>query len=327
MHVIFLRGSVPPAHEHPEKLVYDTIDNCEDMWTQLFYYYLKESGNTGELIYEGSSRGLRVDNRFTELWVPSIKHYKPHKKPGMIICRGGFRYYEPFLRRYPKVKKVYYGAGKRFYPQGYDEYDLILTDSPRQLEVIQKKKKPAALFIKPAATLFKPVSTEKTYDICFMANATQSRIKRHELLLNAFAGSEFRILNLGNYDKRLRQLAKRLNVIIKWGGWHRRKQLPRLISSCRVGICCSTNYDSCPRVIPEYLACNLPVVVTSNINFWDEQYINKDTGILATEDELIDAVKALLKLRPKPRRYYESNLSMECAARYLDGLIRSYVLK
>jgi len=30
MNIVFLRGSIPPVNEHPEKLLYDSIENCED---------------------------------------------------------------------------------------------------------------------------------------------------------------------------------------------------------------------------------------------------------------------------------------------------------
>ena len=104
---------------------------------------------------------------------------------------------------FPNAVKIYYGAGKRFYPTRYDNYNLFLVDSRKQLKTIRAKHKRAALFIKPAATLFKPVNVEKKYDICFVANAGQAKIKRHNLFLRAFAGSRFKILNLGNTNKKL----------------------------------------------------------------------------------------------------------------------------
>jgi len=32
--------------------------------------------------------------------------------------------------------------------------------------------------------------------------------------------------------------------------------------------------DSCPRVIPELLACGLPIVVLDKARFWKDKYIN-----------------------------------------------------
>ena len=324
MHIVFLRGSVPPTNEHPEKLYYKTVEECEDMWTQLFYYLLQKSGSQGELLYVNGSRHLKVNNFFQERWVCSLKDTKISSMPDLIICRGGFPYYDDFVKRFPKAKKIYYGAGKRFFPQtSYTNYDLFLVDSETQLKKVKAKgKKNVKLLIKPAATLFKPMNIPKKYDICFMANASTSRIKRHELILKSFARSRYSILNIGNTDKKFIRMAKELKVNIEWAGWHLRKELPKLINQCRVGICCSTNYDSCPRVIPEYLACNVPVIATKNINFWHKKYINKNTGVLVDDNKLISGVDYCIAHKIKPYQYYNKNLSMKKAARYLLGLIK-----
>jgi glycosyltransferase involved in cell wall biosynthesis len=323
MKIIFLRGSVPPANEHPEKLLYNFIEECEDQWTQLFYYLTKSLGATGELLYQGGNRESNFVD-FTDMWVKKIAKYDCGYEPDLIVCRGGFDYYDKFVKRFPKAKKVYYGAGKRYYPKtGFTHYDLFLADSKKQRKKIKAKGKRSKLFIKPAATLFKPYNVDKKYDICFMANASQSDIKRHILLIKSFANTEYTILNLGNTDKRLIQLAKKYNVNITWGGWHLRKHLPEKISQCKVGICCSTNYDSCPRVIPEYLACGLPVIATSNMNFWHDKYITNKTGVLVNEHDLLGGIQDALKIKAGVRRYYDNNLGMEKAVEHLKKLVEN----
>ena len=323
MNIIFLRGSVPPVNEHPEKLYYKTIEECEDMWTQLFYYLLQKNGSQGELLYINGNRKFRLNNFFQERWVHNLKKTDISFVPDLIICRGGFPYYDDFIKRFPKAKKIYYGAGKRFFPQTpYTNYNLFLVDSEKQLQSVKAKGKNVKLLIKPAATLFKPLNISKQYDICFMANASTSRIKRHELLLKSFAKSRYTVLNIGNTDKKFIKMAKELKVKTEWAGWHLRKELPKLINQCRVGICCSTNYDSCPRVIPEYLACNVPVVTTKNINFWHQKYINKNTGILVDENSLSNGVNYCISQKIEPYRYYNKNLSMKKAVKYLWRLIK-----
>jgi len=314
MKIVFLRGSIPPANEHPEKLLYDSIENCEDNWTQLFYYLTKKFNAHGELLYQGGIREFRVDDNFTERWVQKLKKYSPKYKPDLIISRGGFPFYDDFITKYSKAKKIYYGAGTRFYPQtDFTNYDLFLVDSQKQRHQIKAKGKRVSLFIKPAATLFKPYNVKKEYDICFMANASQSAIKRHKLLLKSFSNTKYKILNLGNKDKSLIKLAKKLNVDITWEGWDLRKNLPEKISKCKVGICCSTNYDSCPRVIPEYLACGLPIVVTNNMNFWQEKYITKESGILVDENKLLYGVKSVLNKTYNIKKFYDNNINMDIA--------------
>lgn len=323
MNVIFLRGAVPPEHEHPEKLFYDTIENCEDVWTQFFWYLLDQLGATGELVYVNGDREFQVNEKLTERWVPSLDVWRPDFKPDMIFCRGGFAYYDSFVKSYPEVVKIYYGAGARYYPQtDFTDYDLFLCDSRRQLKDIREKGKNAELFIKPAASLFRPFDVEKKYDVCFMANGTQAAIKRHEFLFRKLSGTGLSILNLGNYTDKITELATNFGTDVKFGGWHLRKDLPKLISLCKVGVCCSTNYDSCPRVIPEYLACGLPVIATSNINFWKDKYITKDTGMIVKDDDLVDGIQYCLGKEFNTRDYYDEYLSLTNAAVYLCKLLR-----
>ena len=322
MNIVFLRGALPRKSEHPEKLLYDSIAGCEDMWTQLFYYLVQELGARGELLYQGGDREFVVDSTFVERWVPSLSKCEPIQQPNLIVCRGGFPYYDKFVKRFPRASKVYYGAGKRFYPTtGYESYDLFLVDSRSQLKKICGRGRPASLYFKPAALLFKPEDVKKEFDVCFMANASQAKIKQHRLLLQSFAGSGVRILNLGNTNNDLVALAKKLGVDIEWGGWLPRKDLPKEISKCRVGVCCSTSYDSCPRVIPEYLACGLPVVVVSGMNLWYSKYIVPETGMSVAGNKLLYGVKELLKRKLNVVEYYNRHLSMAAAAGRLSAVI------
>jgi len=326
MNIIFLRGSIPPRHEHPKKVLYNCIENCSDVWTQLFYYLSKKFKAKAELLYQSDfeKRKFVVNSRFREKWLSKLETYKPSFYPDLIVCRGGFSYYDNFLKQYPKAKKVYYGAGTRYYPQSnFDTYDLFLVDSKKQKKEIKRKGKRVKLFIKPAATLFRPYNTKKKYDICFIANASQGTIKRHKLLLKTFSNTKYSILNLGNNSKEYVNKAKKLNVDINWAGWFLRKYLPEKISSCKVGVCCSTNYDSCPRVIPEYLACGIPVVATNNMNFWHEKYITEETGILVNGKNIMNGVEKMLNCDGNIKKYYDDNICMEKAVDHLYKLIKN----
>jgi len=323
MHIVFLRGSIPPDNEHPEKLEYSSIEECEDHWTQLFYEITKKLNAYGTIIYQGGKKRKYINNFFEERWVKSIPNFASKIKPDIIFARGGFPYYDPFIKFHKKAKKIYYGAGARYYPQTkFKNYDLFLVDSPYQKEqIIKKGKNNVYLFIKPAARLFKPKNVKKQYDICFMANATQGDIKRHRLFLKSLSGSNLSILSLGNKDNKYINLAKDLGLNITWGGWSLRKYLPKKISSCRIGVICCTNYDSCPRVIPEYLACNVPIIATDNMNFWHEKYITEETGILVDYKEILSGCNYLLNKDLNPVNYYNNNLNLDCASDYLVGLI------
>jgi hypothetical protein len=320
MKILFLRGSVPPKDEHPEKLYYNNIDSCEDMWTQLFYFFAKKNNATAEMLYWGGNRKFIVSDFFTEKWVPSFKTYLDFT-PDLIFCRGGFDFYDDLLVRYPRAKKIYYGAGKRYFcTTKFTDYNLFLVDSVRQLKFVRDRGKNVELFIKPAATLFRPIKKEKIYDVCVSVSYSADR-KRYDLLLKAFAGSKYKILNLGNVDKKYVDLARKMKVNIKWDGWSLRKFLPDKIAQCRVGLCCSDRNDSTPRVIPEFLACDVPVVVTDDVNIWNDKYINSHTGVFVKDDNILDGVKKVLNGKFSPRKYYDENLSIKCSVEHLNKII------
>jgi len=324
MHIVFLRGAVPPSSEHPEKLLYDSIESCEDMWTQLFHRVLQLAGATGELLYQTGTKDRRtvVSGPLVERWVPSIKKYTPEQLPDVIIARGGFDYYDGFVQRFPGAKKIHYGAGKRFYPQGYNDYDLFLVDTEKQLRKVCGKGRKAEYLLKPAATLFSPQDVDKIYDVCFMANATQADIKRHRFMVKSMYRSGLRILNIGLTDNKLIALAEQRGTDVVWQGWCRRHELPALISQCRIGMCCSNTVDSCPRVIPEYLACGLPVLVTPDVRFWRERYLTEDTGLSVSDDAVVSGAYWLMERALTPHPYYVANLSMDVASKRLVDQVK-----
>lgn len=331
MRVIFLRGSVPPAHEHPEKLLYDSIEECEDMWTQLFYTVSSKLGAEGVLVYQGGEKRLEVSDFFREHWVPKLKNYNPDVEPDLIVCRGGFDYYDSFVERFPKARKIYYGAGERFFPQHtFTDYDLFLVDSTKQLEKARgMTSKKVELFFKPAATMFRPHNVQKRYDVCFIANATLNDTKGYKFLLEVCKNTGLKILSLGIVLPKFVKLAKELKVDVEWGGWFLRKHLSEKISACKIGVLLtpteylSSHRDSAPRIVSEYLACGLPVVMTDDIPLWYERFITKETGVLTNREGVSRALCQTVEAYDKydPCGYYAKYLSMDKAATYLANLI------
>lgn len=315
MNLLFLRGKLP-FDFRPDRLEYDKIDQCEDMWTVLCER-LSRSFDRTELWYYGAGKNVKkksVTDKFIERWVNFSD--LPSFVPDVIIARGGFKDYKVVCSRYPKARKVYYGAGVRFKPE-WGKWDLVLVDSVKQ----QRKVSGSELFVKPAAdNLFRPFYGDKKYGVCFMANAPQAVIKQHKLAFRSIAGSGISMLHLGLVDDELRVWAKGSDVT--FGGWYRRHELSKLICQCRVGLVCSTSYDSCPRVLPEFLACGLPVVALDSMNFWHEMYVNDRTGVLCSEDGICSAIKSLLKASLDPRAYYDECLSVKVAAERLVGQIK-----
>lgn len=330
MNFLMLRGQVPQDRD-PQEIVFDRLEEVDDVWTQLFYNLL-DNDDYGELWYWGGERVKKFKHNFIEKWTRpfheyGVKHSKcidPGFIPDIIFCRGGFPQYHPVLERFPNTIKIYYGAGTRFLPQpGFYDYDIILQDSPEQVKICKEKfpRSLTTLFIKPAAdNIFYPLNgIKKEYDICYPADGRPPR-KGHDFIYPT-APKDLKILNLGFSTKRF---VKPSNItsyrVLK-------PELSKHMQKCKIGIVASTkgtglfgsSYDSCPRIIPEMIACGLPIVVLDELEFWSDKYITPMTGKLANRDNYWNVVRDVLFNEDKydPRKYYEENLSLNHAAKFL----------
>ena len=324
MKFLMLRGQVPQDRD-PSEIIFDNIFEVDDVWTVLFYSMLG-TDDYGELWYWGGDRKKQFDVNFVERWVPTFADYSlryincktPTIEPDVIFCRGGFKEYHSILERFPKSIKIYYGASRRFLPQpGFSDYDIVLQDSPEQLKICKKRFPDlfSTLFIKPAAdTVFYHMpKAEKEYDVCFPANGSQP-FKGHKFVYSTVP-KDLKLLNLGNNPRNYKYHDNVMSYRVI------RSEMVRHISKCKVGIVTvSGEIDSCPRVIPELLACGLPIIVLDDVRFWKEKYVVSGvTGEFATRKNFWDVVKHVLNNIDKynPRKYYEENLSIIHAAEYL----------
>ncbi len=322
MKILMLRGQIP-QDRNPQEIVFDNIDEVDDMWTQLIYSMTGYEDET-ELWYWGGKREKKFDYNFTERWVPSFKIYKSDFVPDVIFCRGGFNEYHCVLKRFPKAFSIYYGAGARYLPQpGFTNYSLVLQDSNEQLKECKKRfpKSHSELFIKPASdNLFCNIDQLEKYDICFPANGN-NLFKGHKFIYSTLP-KKYSVLNLGmKWRGKTPHNVKSYRVL--------RPQMVFNITLCKMGIvaCLKGGKDSCPRVIPELLSCGLPIVVLDETKFWTEKYITKKTGRIANRKNFWKVVNEVLNNLDSfdVRRYYEENLSLEIAAKYINNLINKLI--
>jgi len=328
---LMLRGQVPQDRD-PQEIIFDYLADVDDMWTQLFYK-LVGSNDWAEIWYWGGTREKLFNHNFVERWSLSFEKIYEGKynfftchSPDVIFCRGGFKEYHCVLKRFPKAIKIYYGAGTRFLPQSaFDDYDIILQDSPEQVKRCKEKfpKALTTLFIKPAPdNLFYPLNgIKKEYDICFPADGRPSR-KGHDFIYSTIP-KHLKVLNLGFPTRH----AKKPDNVVSYRVL--KPEMPRHIQKCKIGIIASTiqgklSGDSCPRTIPELLACDIPIVVLDELEFWLEKYITPMTGRLASRENYWETVQDVLDNRDEynPRKYYEENLSLNHAATFLKEKIR-----
>ena len=318
---LFLRGE---WDEHTQK----SIDTDDDMWLQLF----DELGGANHSIWFKGEELLWTNPPIYNIYTSSVNRMidfvtRNRNDLGYIFARGGFDYYIPVLKACPNTYKIRYGAGKRYMPEPEIDYQLVLVDTEKQkAEVLAKYPKANVhLFIKPAARHFKPVDVEKEYGVVFIANGQQAKFKGIEWVYST-APKYLKILHLGypsKFNPPYNITCKRVDRI----------DMPAEINKCRVGIVPYENIDSCPRVIPEMLACGLPLVVLDTVNFCRELYIGNPPEIAfngqiadkegfwgCVEYELSSHIYHCTRNRAIPM-YYQENLSIPIAAKHIKELI------
>ena len=314
--LLFLRGRVPQDRD-PRQIMFDSLDECDDVWTQLAARMA--SGGRGEVWYWGGRRKVEYRDGFVERWLPDLGGAEHDFDPDIIFARGGFREYDAVLRRHPRAFKVYYGAGLRFLPAG-SGYDLILVDAPEQLAAAEAAFPGVAssLFVKPAAeNVFRPRPGPKEYDVIFVGNEMGTDRKGHGFVLPNLPDG-LRMVQVGIASKKLRAAYPR----VLFTGWIQRKRVAELYGRSRAAICCCDSAaDSCPRVIPEALACGCPILVLDGVRLWRDRYVTGETGLVATRESFFDRLSWLVENHDRfsPYEYYRENLSLDVAAKHILG--------
>ena len=285
---LFLRGEIKSG---------SIVDNDHDMWIQLFNELKR--GDNGEVWFKGQN-------------VP--------RETNIVFARGGFDYYIPILKQLPNSYKIRYGAGRRYMPESEIKYDLVLVDTENQKkEVLNKYPEPNVhLLIKPAAQHFEYIETKKEYDVCFIARhkADFKGIK----WVYANCPRDISILHLGGDINTVHPS----NVTIKLVD---RKDMPLLINQCKVGIVPYEDVDSCPRVIPEMLACGLPLVISEKTNVSHRflfEFLGNNrmfvAGVKMRWVDFFDSVKTILSEEINYQGiedFYCRNLSIPISANHL----------
>jgi len=315
MNILFLRGLFPKDRENPKEILYDSIEAETDYYTELAYA-ITGPDDRCTVLYGGYKRTVKYAENFEVKFVKRLKDYEPSVKPDLIIARGGFPEYLPILKKYHWATKVYYGAGKRFIPEAsFLDYDVVLVDSQRQKDALHNlyPHMNAQLWFKGPSHIFRPVDVEKKYDVCFVAIHPKDTRKRVNWVWDTVP-RDISVLQLGNPMKG-RKPPK--NVTIKHVS---REKMPKAMSKCCIGIAPYNKDDSCPRVVPEFLACGLPVVARDSLQIWNDKY-----GIsLMPKDKFWKVAMAVLPVyRHLGALDLDERCTMPLAAKHLLNLIRS----
>jgi len=313
--LLFLRGAVPTDRD-PKQIMFDNIDSCDDMWTQLCRNMIDDLGCYGEMWYRGGKREMSFSDNFVERWLPDFKMKHYDFDPDIVFARGGFPFYDDVLRRCPNAFKIYYGAGFRRIPgkKQFRDFDLILVDTPEQLESA-KRKLPShniQLLIKPAAdNIFQPMTSVKRHDVIMVGNYNKGIDKGHDFAFPRIA-KKYKVLSVGKIPSTVRKAYGN----VTYANWIPRRKMSKCYARSKVAIICCGKEDSCPRVIPEALACNCPIIVLDRVNFWTDKYINGQTGMVTNKENFMSDLDNMIKryVDFSPYHFYASNLSLKVSS-------------
>lgn len=302
MRWLFLRGSVPKDRPAKE-IAWKSLDSCTDMWESLFAGMVGPD-DTGTILYFGGHRRVYYRDNLCVKWTHSFKNYRG-EEPDVIVARGGFSEYTSLLRKYPRVFKVYYGANHGCIPKDGIEYGLVMVDSKKQEEKVRQHRLKPVRFFKPASPLFFPREVQKKYDVCFVAIHPNDRRKRVGWV-HKTCPRDLKVLQLGNGCRAPKNFTVKKCL---------HNKMPKAMSKCKVGIVPYTDEDSGPRVIPEFLACDVPVVVRESVQWSPDFYVGaekaKKGDFWATVKSIIESGTTMSKV----------NLSVDEASAHLRKTI------
>lgn len=309
MKILFLRGKA----DRPKEIAFKSIESENDTWTNLMYAMTGDADTT-KVLYWGGCRDVYYKDNFSVVWIDNLKYYLG-SEPDVIVARGGFNEYVPILKEFPSATKVWYGANHGCIPKDGIKYDLIMCDSWAQVDKCKKHGLNGQLFIKPAPPQFVPQDVSKKYDVGFSAiwpNDTRKRVK----WVHKTVPKGLKVLQMGH------SCGAPKNVSVKLID---KDRMPRAISKCKVIIAPYTSEDSCPRIIPEALACGVPVVALRGCQFWHDKYPVE----IASKEFFWDFVRLAALNGPKQdlRKVYEETLSIPIAAKHLRGLIENCIVQ
>lgn len=321
MNILLLRGK-EPTDRNPTETYYKDLFDCDDLWTHLVHEMAVQTQCHATVAYWGGGSATVYDKYCDEIRMMDFSEWQAEDgEYDVIIARGGFPEYHQVINQYPKVFKVYYGAGKRFAPiKDSPYYNMILVDSPEQEQILRDcpskafKNAIIKLLIKPTVDhMFYQTNANKKYDVCYVANGPQENRKGQEFIFST-APKDISILHVGfpGTFKPPSQVTSERTL---------RKHMISFYNKCKIGIIPYEHLiDSCPRVISEMLACGLPIVVLDKGIYINEKlYVNSETGIMTNKDNFWSDVRYVLQNYQtyNTANYYKKHLCLAKSAKQL----------
>ncbi len=243
----------------------------------------------------------------------------------VLWVRGKCGPYVEVLNAIPARLRVYYAASKRFVPLEWNHFDVLLVDDTRMVEPVRRLAGNSSVFkvVKTAdPRIFRPLAgVAKRFDLCMIGGMHITRKNFDALVRVLCADPALSAVIVGKQTADLRQALDKTGSSIAYFDFLGREELNRVINECRVGFVPSV-LDAAPRVIMEYLAAGVPVLLNAAV-LGGRDYITPETGLLATVHEFSAAARQLLagSNSLNPRKGFDEDFHPEKAARHLGEIM------
>ena len=284
------------------------LDVDEDMWCSLFARIVALDNARGQIWKVGSAWSSVYSDHLAVIRGPDIT-WGARFRPDVIFDRGGYPDYVRLLDACPQALTVYYGAGERWCPAR--RYDVVLTDMPAQrTEVLARYPSSRVIvFHKPASPVFEPAMCKKTFDVVFVAGRPAA-FKGFNWLIERLP-EDARVLRIGPVDPWF----SRAPFPVAFAGVLQRREIPGWACRAKVGVVCDDGrYDSGPRILPELLAMNIPVLVRPTVRADLAAYVTPQTGRVVEDADVDYQWLQEHWSEMTPRRVYDERFSVDRAA-------------
>ncbi len=246
------------------------------------------------------------------LWVDG-RDTPPYIQQTLDLCPASFKL---IYSKHPRPWNI----------ENLERYDLCLVDEDWQVAKVKKHFPRVSCFVWDKLvdyeTTFYPLTCEKSYDLCYVASLRKG--KNHELLFEAISRVKDRTLtcvcvggdlkgNRESWDRLapLQQMVADLGLSVHFTGPVSAQEVNRYINLSKIGVMCSI-VDAAPRAMLEYMAADVPVLVSSGM-LAGARYLGPAAGVVAAPKEFHLGMTTLLDNRKNysPRAYLLQNYSFE----------------
>jgi len=312
---------------------YEDVETSSDYWT-VFASKLLEKGwyDEAEIWYQEDEDHRPIDSFIHSTGLVErylLKGYKDKlvTDVDILFVRGYMKEYQTVIDQLSNAFTVYYPSGPYYCPSFVP--NLSFVEDPRHIGTVKLKTgSNVELFKKSCVSKYFSTNhyeNKKQWDIAFVCCAPIAERKRLSLLFKTLRKlPDVSAIVIGLTDNKLIEEAKGLNIT--WKGWTPRKEMGLVLSKCKIGLVLSTaKKDGCPRVIMEYLASGLPIVV-SDETCCSSIYVNRQTGFTASDEELPKVIEECLEISNflDIKNYFNTVLSMGCSVRHFAETMKKY---